>query len=61
MMEPGNDLDFLVGEKYIVIFILPLVGSLKQTVSDVTLADIFSTYLSTFERVCEVRRLLSLG
>lgn len=41
IMEPGNDLDFQMGERYIVIFILPLVGGLKQTVNDVTQAYIF--------------------
>lgn len=46
---------YLMGGRYIVIFILPLVGSLKQTVNDVTLANIFeyvSLLNATFERVC---------
>lgn len=54
---------YLMGGRYIVIFILPLVGSLKQTVNDVTLANIFeyvSLLNATFERVCE-RGLLSFG
>lgn len=53
-METGNDVDFLMGGRYIVIFILPLVESLKQTVNDVTLANIFeyvSLLNATFEQI----------
>lgn len=52
-MVTGNDLDFLMGGRYIVIFILPLVGSQKQTVTDVTLANIFE-YVVCISSKCHI-------